>query len=94
MKINKLIVCSDIHLRSDKPLCRNDQNWMLTQEIILNDLINSCNNYDSDLLIVGDLFHRASFDFEVMVLFLKCRDWFCPNCEHQYATRKYLFQHR
>lgn len=57
---NKFIVTADWHLRSQLPRCRKDENWIETQKKMINQVIEYCKKYKSDLFIVGDIFHSHS----------------------------------
>ena len=66
----KGIVTSDWHLRKDRPRCRIDENWINTQEDALNQVADICIEYNCDLFLVGDIFHRAS-EFEMVIYIQK-----------------------
>lgn len=52
-----LILCSDIHLREDKPLCRTD-NFIDEQSLDLGFLCGLQSKYQCPVLHAGDLFHH------------------------------------
>lgn len=56
----KMIVSADWHLRSQLPRCRKDENWIETQKKMINQVVEHCKKYKSDLFIVGDIFHSHS----------------------------------
>lgn len=56
----KMIVSADWHLRSQLPRCRKDENWIETQKKMINQVVEYCKKYKSDLFIVGDIFHSHS----------------------------------
>lgn len=53
------ILCADLHLREDQPLCRTDNFWETQKEKLIQ-LQNIQNNYDPipPVLFAGDLFHK------------------------------------
>lgn len=55
------ILCADLHLREDQPLCRTDNFWETQKEKLIQ-LQNIQNNYDPippvPVLCAGDIFHR------------------------------------
>lgn len=56
----KMIVSADWHLRSQLPRCRKDENWIETQKKMINQVVEYCKKYESNLFIVGDIFHSHS----------------------------------
>lgn len=52
----RILATADLHLRKDKPRCRLDDNWMVTQEEALLGIHQHFLNHNCDLLlIVGDI---------------------------------------
>lgn len=66
----KMIVCADLHLREDRPRCRIDEDWIQTQENALNQLADICIKYDSNLFLIGDIFHRST-EFRMVIYIQK-----------------------
>jgi len=66
----KFLVTSDWHLRSDKPRCRLDDNWYLTQASIVDEIKRLCILHSAPVLIAGDIFHKAKSSAEMESLFL------------------------
>lgn len=62
----RIIVSADLHLREDKPRCRKDENWIETQIKSLDQLADICIKYNSNLFLVGDIFHRSS-EFRMVI---------------------------
>lgn len=56
MKVDA-ILCGDIHLREDQPICRSDNFWK-TQWEKIKQLSNLQKKYDCPILCSGDLFHH------------------------------------
>lgn len=53
------IVTGDWHLRADRPLCRNDEDWMATQAEMIRWVLKQAKDNDADVIHTGDLFHRS-----------------------------------
>lgn len=77
----KGIICADLHLREDKPRCRNDVDWINTQEKALKQLAKICIKKESDLFLVGDIFHRST-EFKMVRLVQKLADRLYENNLH------------
>lgn len=56
----KGIICADLHLRSQLPRCRKDDNWILTQTNALNQIYKYAVRNECDVFAVGDIFHSHS----------------------------------
>ena len=54
----KIIYCSDLHLREDRPICRKDEDWIMTQRLQLRFIANTAAKHNAVVLIGGDIFHR------------------------------------
>ena len=52
----KLIVTSDWHLRTEKPRCRIDEDWIQTQNKVLDFVFKTAVENDADIAVVGDVF--------------------------------------
>ena len=67
----KYILCADLHLRDDKPICRTDNYWE-TQKRKLQFIIDQAKKHNAGILCAGDIFHRATkCSFELLNLFSK-----------------------
>jgi DNA repair exonuclease SbcCD nuclease subunit len=66
----RFILAADLHIRSDRPRCRIDENWEETQRLMLEEIINHANKYNCPLMITGDLFDTPNIParFIVMVI--------------------------
>ena len=62
-----MIVCADLHLRLDVPICRNEteEEWFQLQRKTLHAL-----KGEDDILIAGDIFHRPVSSPKLVNLFL------------------------
>ena len=56
----KYIVTADWHLRSQKPRCRLDSDWMETQRRALSRIIEYSMKYKADVIAIGDIFHSTN----------------------------------
>ena len=54
------IITADWHLRSQKPRCRLDENWLETQQNALEQIINHAKEHDADVIVIGDIFHSTN----------------------------------
>ncbi len=52
------LFCSDLHLTSQVPSCREAFGWLGAQESMLQVLIDTANKADVPLCIAGDIFHK------------------------------------
>ena len=52
----KFIACSDLHLHSNRPLCRTDADWIETQDKVLSRLAEYAVGHEYGVLIAGDIF--------------------------------------
>jgi hypothetical protein len=55
----KFILCADLHLRVDRPRCRKDNDWLLTESEQLQFISNQARDNVCPILIAGDIFHTA-----------------------------------
>jgi exonuclease SbcD len=67
----KLLITGDLHLRADKPRCRLDEDWEITQTSALREIVKYANANDTDLCIVGDVFHTPVVPPWVTIMFLR-----------------------
>lgn len=56
--MSKLLLCSDLHIRSDVPTCRIDD-FIQMQEDTLRQISNIAYNNNAIIIIAGDILHRA-----------------------------------
>jgi DNA repair exonuclease SbcCD nuclease subunit len=56
----KFICTADWHLRSQKPRCRLDNDWIETQETALAYLASYAKKYEADIAVIGDIFHSTN----------------------------------
>jgi len=56
----KIILTSDWHLRSQKPRCRLDADWIATQRDALDQIANHAKKKKADVLVIGDIFHSTN----------------------------------
>jgi hypothetical protein len=56
-----MIVCSDLHLQITPPRCRteNEEQWLAYQRKMLQFLVSTANEHDTDLYIAGDITDKA-----------------------------------
>lgn len=54
------IITADWHLRSQRPRCRLDDDWLETQRNALEQIINYANEYEADVIVIGDIFHSTA----------------------------------
>jgi len=54
------IITADWHLRSQKPRCRLDDNWIATQQNALDQIIEYARKRNADVIVVGDIFHSTN----------------------------------
>jgi len=59
-KMSKYIITADWHLRSQRPRCRLDDNWLETQWNALGQIIDYANEYEADVIVIGDIFHSTN----------------------------------
>ena len=56
----KYIITADWHLRSQKPRCRLDENWINTQREALTQIAAYAGEYEAHVIVVGDIFHSTN----------------------------------
>lgn len=66
----KLIITADWHLRTDKPRCRVDEDWMETQEKAVSFVIQAARDKNAPVCIVGDLFQWANDNYFLLYFVL------------------------
>ena len=68
----KLLLCADLHLRHDMPICRRDADWMESQRRdleIIGDIAKA--EKVDDIWLLGDIFHRPVEPPEVVNMFIR-----------------------
>jgi len=58
--MSKFIITADWHLRSQRPRCRLDDDWLETQRNALTLIANEANEYEADVIVIGDIFHSTN----------------------------------
>jgi DNA repair exonuclease SbcCD nuclease subunit len=53
----KAIITADWHIRSDRPRCRLDEDWVETQRKIIEFIVDEANKKSCDIYHIGDFFH-------------------------------------
>ena len=66
----RFIACADLHLRQDKPRCRQDEDWLGFQESRLNIIAEYANENDCPIFIAGDLFNKPIVSEEIINMFI------------------------
>jgi DNA repair exonuclease SbcCD nuclease subunit len=61
---------ADWHLRTGKPRCRVDEDWMETQEKAISFVIQAAKDKDASICIVGDIFDSATDHIFILNFFL------------------------
>jgi len=56
----KYIITADWHLRSQKPRCRLDEDWIETQRTALNSIVMYAAENKADVFCIGDIFHSTN----------------------------------
>ena len=56
----KMIITADWHIRSTKPRCRIDEDWIETQRQALAQIVKISKEKKAPVIVVGDLFHSNS----------------------------------
>jgi len=54
------ILTADWHLRSTRPRCRLDDDWLATQKNALDQVAVAARKYEADVIVVGDIFHSTN----------------------------------
>jgi len=75
----KLIVTADWHLRTDRPRCRIDDNWLEAQRKVIQFCVAEASKRHASLLISGDLFDRAKSSIELVNFVLSELQWVDPE---------------
>jgi len=57
---DKFILTADWHLRSNKPRCRLDEDWLDTQRNVLNQIYVYAKKHKANVFVVGDIFHSTN----------------------------------
>jgi len=67
----RYILCSDLHLRNDTPICRLDEDWLEFQRTVVHFIVQKANEYSADLVFGGDIFNSAVVPYRVVNMFLQ-----------------------
>ena len=65
----KFILCADLHLRADRPRCRKDDDWILTQSKQLRFIADQARELGLPLIIAGDIFHTPQVSDMLKIIF-------------------------
>lgn len=68
----KAIITADWHLRADKPRCRLDENWFVTQQHVLSFISEETKNRGVPLFVVGDIFNTPNVPSSIVNIALDC----------------------
>ena len=68
--MSKILVTADLHLREDTPRCRIDEDWIATQQNVLNKIVELSSDVDY-VYIIGDIFHTPTVSPKIESMFLK-----------------------
>jgi len=58
--MNNFICTADWHLRSNRPRCRLDENWIETQKKALDQIVVYAKKHKADVVVIGDIFHSTN----------------------------------
>jgi len=58
--VSKYIITADWHLRSQRPRCRLDEDWIETQRTALTWIATYAGQYEADVIVIGDIFHSTN----------------------------------
>lgn len=67
----KIVSCSDLHVRPDRPRCRTDNDWDETQRLMIRNIVSTANKYNVPLCIVGDLFNKGTVPEYLMIMLIE-----------------------
>jgi predicted MPP superfamily phosphohydrolase len=68
----KILVTADLHLRGNKPRCRLDEDWYLTQAHMLVSIMSTAKRYKVEAIaIAGDIFHTSRVEQAYESLFIQ-----------------------
>jgi DNA repair exonuclease SbcCD nuclease subunit len=67
----KFIICADLHIRSDCPRCRIDENWEETQRLMIQEIVSIANNHKCPLVITGDLTDSSSIPVRLLIMLIE-----------------------
>lgn len=67
----RYILCSDLHLRNDKPLCRLDEDWIEFQRSVVQFVVKKANEYSADIVFGGDIYNSAVVPYRISNMFLQ-----------------------
>jgi DNA repair exonuclease SbcCD nuclease subunit len=78
--MSRYIVTADNHLRFDPPICRLDDDWLAFQQKALLDIVSKANEYECDLIIVGDLFDSYAVHSVIVSMFIDSMSALLGRC--------------
>jgi len=58
--MTNFILTADWHLRSQRPRCRLDDDWLETQKKALDQILHYANEYHAGVICIGDIFHSTN----------------------------------
>ena len=58
--MSRYIITADWHLRSQRPRCRLDDDWMETQKKALKCIVDYAGENNADVIVIGDIFHSTN----------------------------------
>jgi DNA repair exonuclease SbcCD nuclease subunit len=58
--MSKYIITADWHLRSQRPRCRLDDDWLETQRTALTHIATYAGQNKADVIVIGDIFHSTN----------------------------------
>jgi len=58
--MSRYIITADWHLRSQRPRCRLDEDWIKTQKNALNQIAKYARENEADVIVIGDIFHSTN----------------------------------
>ncbi|MFA5153514.1 MAG: metallophosphoesterase [Clostridia bacterium] len=67
----KIVSCSDLHVRPDRPRCRTDNDWDETQRLMIRNIVSIANKYNVPLCMVGDLFNKGTAPEYLMIMLIE-----------------------
>jgi len=67
----KGIIAADLHIRADRPRCRIDENWEVTQREMVEELVSIANKYKCELFLDGDIFDSPNCPARFIVMMIE-----------------------
>jgi hypothetical protein len=78
----KYVITADWHLREDRPVCRNDVDWIETQSVAVASVFSYAKDVGAEVIINGDIFHRPTTAPTLVSIFL--------SAVHQFGAPVYI----